>query len=538
MVQQPVVQNGDSDVFGENDFIVTNKHIEEFRQRLQEEVKNDPDAYHPADLQKMWDSAELCRRYIRHKFLRVEDAVQMAKASLAWRKKFEVNDITEANVPKEWFALGAMFPLCKDKFGSQLIIYRVKLHRKNDRLSRQMKRFLVFWVEKILYEMECVRISFLFDCSGSGYANLDMEQIGFLIHLFKEYYPWALGFIFVCDMPWLFNTAWRVIKSWLPSEGVERIKFLDKNTISNYIDPENLPTYMGGQQKLPFLEYRHEDIDYLLKNAYNEQIIEERIPHTKAVRDFYRSRFNMFAPRSGDSNIAEGALIRIEPDFDLVFGIDETDGHKISASLTLINVSNNHVTFKIKTNNIDAYKVKPFFGIIPQKNSVNINVTQNPGSEFHLSDKLLIMTTGIDTLEFSPRELIDHWKKVAKDSIKEHRLRCVNHSGIEAELGVNSKEEQSTGIRHRSGTRKGGTKQPFQSFAAVKQRSSSQLETIHDTAAELQTRLGEVYSEVGVLSKRVDQIWMFTVVSFLVLVLNAVLLFMVKNCQTSSEWYC
>ncbi|XP_064475214.1 motile sperm domain-containing protein 2-like [Ornithodoros turicata] len=517
MVQE--IQNGDHDVFGERDFVVTDDDILEFRKRLQEEVKNDPDAYHPADLQKMWDSAELCRRFIRQKFLRVEEAVQMAKMALMWRNKFEVNDITESNVPLEWFAFGAMFPLGKDKYGSQMIISRVKLHRKNERMSKQMKRFLVFWVEKLLYELDCVRLSFVFDCAGSGYANLDMEQIGFLINLFKSYYPWALGFILVYDMPWLYNTAWKVIKSWLPAEGVERIKFVDKNTILNYVDRDNLPSYMGGTQKLPFLEYSHEDVDFLLQNAYNRQIIDERIPHTKAVQEFYRSRFKMFSQR----HTGVASFVKIQPEVDLVFGGDDLGGNV--ATLTITNTSKSHVTFKIKTNNIDAYKVKPFFGIVPTNDSVQVNVALNPGSELHPTDKLLIMTTGIDTLEFSPRELIDHWKKVSKEAIKEHRLRCRYHNGVQ-EVQLDSTGERSM-LKSAAQQALGDSKE------LIRLGNTSQ-----DTTGELQTQLNGVCTQVTVLSKRVDQIWRLTIFSMGIVLANLFLLYVLKSCQSSSSWYC
>ena len=35
--------------------------------------------------------------------------------------------------------------------------------------------------------------------------NMDMEFIQYLIHLFKEYYPWILNYIIVFEMPWLLN---------------------------------------------------------------------------------------------------------------------------------------------------------------------------------------------------------------------------------------------------------------------------------------------------------------------------------------------
>ncbi|KAM7285670.1 motile sperm domain-containing protein 2, partial [Ixodes scapularis] len=87
MVQLKQQQNGDT--FGETEYLVSRADIEDFRKGIEEEAQRDPDQFHPADVQKLTDSDELCRRFIRQKRRNVEDAVAMAKAALCWRKTFE-----------------------------------------------------------------------------------------------------------------------------------------------------------------------------------------------------------------------------------------------------------------------------------------------------------------------------------------------------------------------------------------------------------------------------------------------------------------
>lgn len=539
------IKERNGDTFGEKEYVVMKDDIEELRRRLVEEAERDPDQFHPADLQKMSDCDELCRRFIRQKRLNLDEAFQMAKNALIWRKKFEVNDITEASLPQVYFDFGAMFPLGKDKYGSQIIYHRVKLHRKHERMALQHRRFLVFWVEKLLYELNCVRLSFVLDLGESGYGNMDMDLIGFLISLFKEYYPWALGFIMVYDMPWLFNTAWKAIKSWVPAEGVERIKFVDRNTITNYISPENLPEYMGGTEKLPFREYTWDDVDFII-NVASPEVIRQRIPRTPEIEEFYRSRFGMFAVRSTADADGNAALIKVDPECDLVFGGDEPDVNKHVGSLVLTNTSDNHVAFKIKTNNIDGYKVKPFFGIIPLNSTVSVNVAQNPGSEFHPSDKLLIMTTGIETLEITPRELIDHWKSVSKDSVKEHRLRCVNlanSGGAGAGLKVASDLKEAPSRSGAIGMRQltPGKEKSYQSFCPPKTSSpgtSTQLEIMQDVMGELQTKLNEVCYEMDRLVGRQEKMFYMMAGAIGLMLLSLLVLFLVKSCQSATEWYC
>lgn len=41
--------------------------------------------------------------------------------------------------------------------------------------------------------------------------------------------------------------VWKIIKTMLPSEGVERIRFTTKDGILDYVDRQNLAKYMGGE---------------------------------------------------------------------------------------------------------------------------------------------------------------------------------------------------------------------------------------------------------------------------------------------------
>ena len=40
--------------------------------------------------------------------------------------------------------------------------------------------------------------------------------------------------------------AWKLIKTWLPTETQKSVKFVDEKTIIQYISLDQLPTDMGG----------------------------------------------------------------------------------------------------------------------------------------------------------------------------------------------------------------------------------------------------------------------------------------------------
>ncbi|XP_076351781.1 motile sperm domain-containing protein 2-like [Tachypleus tridentatus] len=75
---------------------------------------------------------------------------------------------------------------------------------------------------------------------------MDMELIMYITTLFKYYFPFALGYIYFYEMPWLCKAFWKILKIRLPAKTTRRFKFINKSSISNYIALDQLPTYLGG----------------------------------------------------------------------------------------------------------------------------------------------------------------------------------------------------------------------------------------------------------------------------------------------------
>ncbi|EEC14529.1 major sperm protein, putative [Ixodes scapularis] len=121
-----------------------------------------------------------------------------------------------------------MVPYNTDKFGSHIVTLRVKLHRKEASVVDLMKKFFAYFVDKILYEHDAIRVTVIFDCTDAGVSNV-------------------VRYIIVHNMPWILNAVWKIIKTMLPSEGVERIRFTTKDGILDYVDRQNLAKYMGGE---------------------------------------------------------------------------------------------------------------------------------------------------------------------------------------------------------------------------------------------------------------------------------------------------
>jgi len=88
--------------------------------------------------------------------------------------------------------------------------------------------------------------------SESGLSNLDMEFIKYLIGLFKTYYPNFLNYIIIFEMPWVLNAAFKIIKSWLPAKAIPKIKNVNKSTLKDYVDPNDILVCWGGNNDYIF----------------------------------------------------------------------------------------------------------------------------------------------------------------------------------------------------------------------------------------------------------------------------------------------
>ena len=78
-------------------------------------------------------------------------------------------------------------------------------HIKGQIKMEDMKKFFVYYLERLYREEGGEQITLLFDCRDAGLKNMDMEFVQFIIGTLKEYYPDPLNYILVLEMPWVLN---------------------------------------------------------------------------------------------------------------------------------------------------------------------------------------------------------------------------------------------------------------------------------------------------------------------------------------------
>uniref|UniRef100_A0A671PXV4 Motile sperm domain containing 2 n=1 Tax=Sinocyclocheilus anshuiensis TaxID=1608454 RepID=A0A671PXV4_9TELE len=183
------------------------------------------DRYDSRDVEKLFRDDALVEGYLAWRSFVVEDTLKMIDENL-----------TESSIPRWMFESGAVDLHGYEKEGNKLFWFRVKLH----------KRYVAFWLERYAKREPGMPLTVVSDMSESGLSNIDMDFVKYIINCFKVYYPKFLSKMIMYEMPWIMNAAWKIVKTWLGSEAISKLKFVTKSDIQTYVSPEHLPPHMGG----------------------------------------------------------------------------------------------------------------------------------------------------------------------------------------------------------------------------------------------------------------------------------------------------
>jgi len=386
-----------------------------------------------ATLEKVSSQPEYVARFWRH--LReapgnvTENAANMIINTAKWRKEFGAADIREAEFSPESKNKGALFARNRDRDGKRLLVFCVGKHVKGVVKMEEMKRFFVYYLEKISRQEDGGQFTVVFDCQGAGLKNMDMEFVQFLIGVMRDYYPDPLNYILVYEMPWVLNAAFKVIKAWLPPAAVRKIKFLTKGNMGEYIDPENRLASWGGEDAWEFQWEsegeegggRKKTVTFASPSLMSGSQSAESLGSTGSTLSVSQA-----APGTAPGSNLQQDIIRITPHNEVVFSPSAPSGELV-AKMSILNIGSRVVGYKIKTTSPEKYRVRPSTGILGLGNTAQVEIhvasAEGGGANTVLSkDKFLVTAVFLEKEDISPTQLQETLKQSSPDG--QYRLRC------------------------------------------------------------------------------------------------------------------
>lgn len=230
----------------------TNEEIIELRERIKALVSEiEEDLIDARDLKRILNDD----KYISRFFLQCTNipgdhfkhTEEMIIRVLKWKKENKILDIKSSDLEDSLKNKGALYLRNRDVDGKQLLIFDVKKHIKGVNKINDVHRMFHYFLERVDREDSDGMVTIVFDCDGCGLINMDIDFVRYMIDVFKYYYPFVLNYILVMDMPWVLNAIWKIIKAWLPAVAVKKIKFVNKNTIDEFIPYDQKFVHWGGE---------------------------------------------------------------------------------------------------------------------------------------------------------------------------------------------------------------------------------------------------------------------------------------------------
>lgn len=244
---------------------------DQFFERYKENV--DKNMYHYNDIDRLNKDNDWIKAFYRHSSEDVEAAIALVDEVFTWRKLTDTNSLLvpgKLPVGEELFKKGLIFVKNEDINCIPMMHFIIKNHKKDACTQAELFRFISYFFESNYKFNADDPIVLVLDMSDSGYANLDMDMIKFVITCLKTYYPSLIDYMIIYQMPFVFNAAWKVIKNWLPPQAVNLIKFTDKKNIKDYIQESQLFNHMGGTSEY---KYIYDPTVYLNKPKADESWI-------------------------------------------------------------------------------------------------------------------------------------------------------------------------------------------------------------------------------------------------------------------------
>ncbi|XP_044270379.1 motile sperm domain-containing protein 2-like [Tribolium madens] len=393
--------------------------IQELRDAfLQQLASKGNDAVHPKDLERVKKDDNWVNRFLLQHDNNQTEALNMMWETLTWRKEFNVNEIND-HVKMDIIVQGGFFPHGHDKDGCSLFVFKCKKYVKGTHNMDDLKRCVVYWFERLERQDKGKPITLFFDMEGCGLANMDLEFTKYLIGLFKQYYPYFLNYILIFEMPWILNAAFKIIKSWLPEKAVQKIKFVGKKDIKEYVPLDQALTCWGGQNDytFSFLPEPQEEVPNNVSTASSRKV------------HFADGSSMSESPEGSGDREHDGSTLSVQPSNIITF---VKEGGELVSTVELQNIDSSLIlSFKLKTTSPEKFRVRPSVGCLTPGARATVHVTLLPGFQLGgLSrDKFLVMSTVIEPREMN-EDLTQLWKDTSGRKLNQHRLKCAQSNDI------------------------------------------------------------------------------------------------------------
>ncbi|RWS21303.1 motile sperm domain-containing protein 2-like protein [Leptotrombidium deliense] len=222
--------------------------VKEVRRMFLDEYEANKELYDEVDCKRIESDDFYVKRFIREKNGKISDAFSMMNEAMKWRKEYGVNSLKHTDFPAEFFKIAELHNYVCDKNNIPQIYCRVKLHKALPEWREVYKKFIVYIVEQAEKEAakKGTRWGIVFDCRDGDVFHVELDLNLFGVKTIFNYYPQAMEYIVVLDIPWILWAIYKIINSFIPAQYRYLFVFVNKKQIKEKLGENHIPYYVGG----------------------------------------------------------------------------------------------------------------------------------------------------------------------------------------------------------------------------------------------------------------------------------------------------
>ena len=201
--------------------------------------------YNKIDIERLKKEDYAVSRYFKED---TEATISAIKGVLEWRNNYKLSELKEDDFPKEFKESPVFVRHGHDVENNVMVFIRVKHFKKGEFPIEDVKKYLAFLLDRVDRETRGDGWSLCFDCTDAGISNVDMELLKFVVQALTNYFVENCRYVLIYEMPWILSSIWKIVKSWLPQDHRDAVKFATKKDMSSFIEDSQLPPFMKESQ--------------------------------------------------------------------------------------------------------------------------------------------------------------------------------------------------------------------------------------------------------------------------------------------------
>ena len=145
--------------------------------------------------------------------------------------------------------LGFATLYCKDKENRPVVFIMGKLYRRTD-LDNLLNQYMVYQFEKADRNTTDQGWAVVMDASSLNVLRMDRSFFHFFVEVLNSYYPLAIKYVLVVNMPQTMNWLSKIMIKGMEVETRSMIKFVKEKKLRDYISVKDIPKHLGGKHNL------------------------------------------------------------------------------------------------------------------------------------------------------------------------------------------------------------------------------------------------------------------------------------------------